>query len=130
MKPFFARHDDVEKIYCIFLDSKNKIIAIEEMSAGTITTAAVYPREVIKKVLEFKAVAVILSHNHPSGDTTPSPTDFTITSMLHIALSSINVVLHDHLIVGDKFYSFAEHGWFGKEKQRYNEFISSSRFAC
>ena len=130
MKPFFAKHDDVEKMYCIFLDAKNKIIAIEEMFSGSITTSPVYPREIIKKVLELKAVSVILGHNHPSGDTTPSPSDFAITSMLYIALSSISVTLHDHLIVGDKFYSFAEQGWLAKAKQRYNDFISSNNYSC
>lgn len=130
MKPFFAKHDDVEKMYCIFLDAKNKIIAIEKMFSGSIRSSAVYPREVVKKILKHKAVAVILSHNHPSGDTTPSPTDVMITSMLYIALSSIDVTLHDHLIVGDKFYSFAEQGWLAKAKQRYNDFISSNKYSC
>lgn len=62
-----------------------------------------------------------------SGDTTPPPTDFRITTMLQMALSSIDVVLHDHLIVGDDFYSFAEQGWLGKEKQRFNDFLSPSK---
>ena len=79
MKPIFARHDDVEKMYCIFLDAKNKIIAIEKMFSGSIRSSAVYPREIVKKVLELKACAIILTHNHPSGDTTPSSTDFAIT---------------------------------------------------
>ena len=66
MKPIFARHDDVEKMYCIFLDAKNKIIAIEKMFSGSIRSSAVYPREIVKKVLELKACAIILTHNHPS----------------------------------------------------------------
>jgi DNA repair protein RadC len=125
MKPIFARHNDVEKMYCIFLDAKNKIIAIEKMFSGSISSSAVYPREIVKKVLEQKACAVILTHNHPSGDTAPSSADFAITTMVYIALSSIDVALHDHLIIGENYYSFADQGWLAKEKQRYSAFISS-----
>ncbi|MBT6690426.1 DNA repair protein RadC [archaeon] len=127
MKPFFARHEDVEKMYCIFLDAKNKIIAIEKMFSGSIRSSAVYPREIVKLVLEKKAAAVILTHNHPSGCETPSSEDFMITARITIALSSIEVALHDHLIIGENFYSFADQGWLAKAKQRYDEFISSSK---
>ncbi|MCD4742617.1 MAG: DNA repair protein RadC [Desulfobacteraceae bacterium] len=126
MKPFFARHDDIEKMYCIFLDAKNKIIKIEKLFSGSITTSAVYPREIVKKVLELKATAIILSHNHPSGDITPSSSDFMITAQINAALSSIDVALHDHLIIGKDFYSFAEHGFLEKTKQKYQKFISDS----
>ncbi|MDM8536025.1 JAB domain-containing protein [Desulfobacterales bacterium HSG17] len=127
MKPFFAKHDDIEKVYCIFLDAKNKIIAIEKIFSGTITTASVYPREIVKKVLELKAAAIILSHNHPSGCETPSSTDFMITAIVGVALSSIDVALHDHLIIGENHYSFAEQGWLVKVKQKYDDFISSTK---
>ena len=126
MKPIFARHDDVEKMYCIFMDAKNKIIAIEEMFSGTITTSAVYPREIVKRVLELKATAIILSHNHPSGDVTPSSSDFSITARIQTALVSIEVSLHDHIIIGKDFYSFAEHGILEKTNQKYQDFISAS----
>jgi len=126
MKPFFARHDDIEKMYCIFLDAKNKIIKIEKLFSGTITTAAVYPREIVKRILELKSTAIILSHNHPSGDITPSSSDFMITAQIHAAVASINVALHDHIVIGKDFYSFAEHGWLENTKQKYQDFISAS----
>ncbi|MBT6340287.1 MAG: DNA repair protein RadC [Desulfobacula sp.] len=127
MKPFFARQDDIEKIYCIFLDANNKVIGIENMFSGSITTAAVYTREIVKRVLELKATAIILTHNHPSGSTTPSSEDLMITAKIGVALSSIDVVLHDHLIIGENYHSFAEQGWLAKAKQKYNEFMSSNK---
>ncbi len=126
MKPFYAGQDDIEKMYCIFMDAKNKIIKIEKLFSGTISSAAVYPREIVKKVLELKATAIIISHNHPSGDITPSSSDFMITAQIHAALASINVALHDHLIIAKDFYSFAEHGFLEKTKQEYQDFISAS----
>jgi len=129
MKPIFARHDDVEKMFCIFMDSKNKIIKIEKLFSGTIATAAVYPREIVKRVIELKATAIILTHNHPSGSTTPSTEDFMITAQIHAALTSINVALHDHLIIGKDFYSLAENGFLEKTKQKYQDFISASAIA-
>jgi DNA repair protein RadC len=127
MKPIFARHDDVEKMYGIFLDAKNKIIAIEELFSGTITTSAVYPREIVKRVLALKATAIILAHNHPSGSVTPSSSDFMITTAINVALSGIHVALHDHLIIGDTYYSFAEQEWLAKAQQKYLDFITSSQ---
>jgi len=127
MKPIFARHDDVEKMYGIFLDAKNKIIAIEELFSGSISTSAVYPREIVKRVLGLKATAIILSHNHPSGSTVPSSEDLLITATIGAALSSINVVLHDHLIIGDGYHSLSEQGWLDKATQKYKEFISSNK---
>ncbi len=126
MKPIFAQHDDVEKMYCIFLDTKNKIIAIEKIASGSIRSATIYPREIIKMVLGKKASAVILAHNHPSGDVSPSFEDFNITAKIHIALTSIEVVLHDHLIIGDSYYSLE--GWIGKVKNKYKEFIKSTKY--
>jgi DNA repair protein RadC len=126
MKPFYAGQDDIEKMYCIFMDAKNKIIKIEKLFSGTISASAVYPREIVKKVLELKATAIILSHNHPSGDITPSSSDFAITARIQTALTSIDVSLHDHLIVGEDFFSFAEQGFLESTKQKYQEFISAS----
>jgi len=129
LKPFYVTQDDIEKMYCIFMDAKNKILKIEKLFSGTIATAAVYPREIVKRVLELKATAIILSHNHPSGDITPSSSDFAITARVQAALSSIDVALHDHLIIGKDFYSFAEHGFLEKTKQKYQDFISASVIA-
>jgi DNA repair protein RadC len=126
MKPFYASQDDVEKMYCIFMDAKNKIIKIEKLFSGTISTSAVYPREIVKRVLELKATAIIISHNHPSTDITPSSSDFIITARIQTALTSIDVSLHDHLIIGKDFYSFAEQGFLEQTKQKYHDFISAS----
>ncbi len=127
MKPIFIQQPDVEKMYCIFLDTKNKIIAIEELSSGSISSSPVYPRELLKTVLEKRATSVILVHNHPSGDINPSFEDFKITAKVNVALTSIDVQLHDHLIIGDRYYSFAEQGWLEKAKSKYDEFIASSK---
>jgi len=78
-------------------------------------------------VLQKKAAAIILTHNHPSGATTPSTEDFMITARLCVVLSNIDVVLHDHIIIGDSYYSFSEQGWLVKARQKYEEFISSSK---
>ncbi len=129
MKPFYASQDDIEKMYCIFMDAKNKILKIEKLFSGTIATAAVYPREIVKRVIQLKATAIILSHNHPSGDITPSSSDFAITAKIQAALASIEVALHDHLIIGKDFYSFAEHGFLETTKQKYQDFISASSIA-
>jgi DNA repair protein RadC len=126
MKPFYASQDDVEKMYCIFMDAKNKIIKIEKLFSGTISTSAVYPREIVKRVLELKATAIIISHNHPSTDITPSSSDFIITARIQAALTSIDVSLHDHLIIGKDFFSFAEQGFLKSTQQKYQEFISAS----
>ena len=72
MHPLFALNDDVEKIYFIFLDAQNRILAIEKIFSGTITVAAIYTREIVKHLIRLKASACILAHNHPSGDHTPS----------------------------------------------------------
>jgi len=129
MKPFYVSQDDVEKMYCIFMDAKNKVLKIEKLFSGTIATSAVYPREIVKRVIKLKATAIILSHNHPSGDTTPSSSDFAITARIQAALTSIDVALHDHLIIGKGFYSFAEHGFIEHTKQKYQDFISYSGIA-
>jgi DNA repair protein RadC len=123
MKPLFAEADDVETMYCIFLNSKNKILAIEKMFTGTITSANVYPRELVKKILSRKASAVIMVHNHPSGDTEPSVEDKHITSKMLLALYVIDTILHDHIIVGDSYYSFADDGWIAKENKKLQNLI-------
>jgi len=128
MKPIFTRHDDVERMYGIFLDAKNKVICIEKMFSGSLLCSAAYPREIIKWVLKKKAAAIILTHNHPSGSIEPSIDDRRITAKICVALSSIGVPLHDHLIIGDSYYSFAEQGWIEKAKQKYDEFISTSKY--
>ena len=111
MKPLFANQDDVELFYCIFLNAKNKVLAVEKMFSGSITSSSVYPREIIKRVLALKATCVVLVHNHPSGDTDPSTEDFAITTKISIALDSIGVAVHDHVIVGEGYHSMESSGW-------------------
>jgi DNA repair protein RadC len=121
MKPIFAEKDDVESMYCIFLNTKNRVLAIEKMFEGTINHSMVYPREIIKLVLLLKATAVIMTHNHPTGDPEPSSEDKKVTMNMGIALLSINAKLHDHIIVGDSYYSMADSGIIEKVKNRMRE---------
>ena len=93
------------------LDNQNRVIDSVELFTGTINAASVYPREVVKLVLDNNAAAVIFSHNHPSGIVEPSQADKQITRKLTDALSLIDVRVLDHIIVGSEgAYSFAEHG--------------------
>ncbi|HRH78381.1 MAG TPA: DNA repair protein RadC [Cellvibrionaceae bacterium] len=95
-----------------FLDNQNRLIACEDLFRGTIDGASVYPREVVKAVLQYNAAAVILAHNHPSGVVEPSKADHSITQCLRDALKLIEVKVLDHIIVGSKdTYSFAEKGY-------------------
>ncbi len=94
----------------LFLDNRHRIIRYRPMFFGTIDGANVYVREVVKAALEDNSAAVILAHNHPSGDSTPSPSDQRITQRLKDALALIDVRVLDHIVVGADTYSFAEHG--------------------
>ncbi|HEN3674792.1 MULTISPECIES: RadC family protein [Enterobacteriaceae] len=100
-----------EEFMVLYLNQQNQLIAHEILFAGSISSTEVHPREVVKRALYFNAAAVILAHNHPSGDTTPSQADKTITQRLVQALQLIDIRVPDHLIVGGRqIYSFAEHG--------------------
>ncbi len=104
------RERNREVFMVIFLDSQNQIIKMEELFTGTLNTSAVYPRQVVEKILEYDAASVILVHNHPSGGITPSRSDRAVTKKLQTALSAIDVDILDHLIVGgNEFFSFADH---------------------
>lgn len=124
LKPIMAKHDDIEVLYGIFMDSKNRILIIEELSRGSLNASAVYPREVIKKVLEHRAAALIMAHNHPSGDPNPSREDYDITVRVGFALSAIGVALHDHTIIGNTHFSMADSGWMKKAQDRFHELVS------
>ena len=89
-----------EEFHVLILDKKNYIIADEMMGSGTVDNAPVYPREVIKHALELSASALILVHNHPSGDPTPSKADIDMTNKLYALAGQFNIVIHDHLIIG------------------------------
>ncbi len=123
MKPIFAEKDDIESLYCIFMNAKNKVIVIEKLFEGTINHSVIYPREIIKQVIKFKATSIILVHNHPSGDTEPSDIDKKITTALAIPLSSMDVTLHDHIIIGDGYYSMKEAGDIQEIKTRMRELL-------
>ncbi|ANS84146.1 UPF0758 protein [Vibrio scophthalmi] len=101
-----------EGFYILFLDSQNRVIRGELMFEGTIDSASVYPREVVKRTLEHNAAALILAHNHPSGVAEPSQSDRRITRRLSDALALVEVRVLDHFVVGDgEVVSFAERGW-------------------
>jgi len=93
----------------IYLNGRNEIIEMEELFQGTLTSSVVYPREVVKKVLAKNAAALILVHNHPSGNNNPSNEDINITKKLINAAKTIDVQVHDHIIIaGNDYYSFAD----------------------
>ncbi|WP_099824915.1 RadC family protein [Oceaniglobus indicus] len=93
-------HRETEQFRILFLDRKNVLIADEEQGKGTVDHVPVYPREVVKRALSLNASAIILVHNHPSGDPTPSDSDITMTTQIDDACRALGIVLHDHLIVG------------------------------
>lgn len=96
---------------CLFLDQRHRVIAFDELFHGTIDSASVHPREVVKQALARNAAAVILAHNHPSGVAEPSPADHHITQRLKAALALVDIRLLDHFIVGDgRAVSLAERG--------------------
>lgn len=96
----------------LFLDNQHRLIAFEELFEGTIDSASVYPREIIKRALALNAAAIILSHNHPSGVAEPSLADRQITERIRDAAKLMELRLLDHLVVGDgEPVSFAERGW-------------------
>jgi DNA repair protein RadC len=93
-------HGKVEEFHILFLDRKNVLIKDERQQRGTVDHTPVYPREVVKRALELGASALILVHNHPSGDPTPSKADIAVTQDIKKVAAPLGVVLHDHLIIG------------------------------
>ncbi|HIN26855.1 MAG TPA: DNA repair protein RadC [Candidatus Marinimicrobia bacterium] len=105
------RDKNREVFMVIYLNGRNQIIKMEEVFEGTLSKSAVYPREVVKRALDNEAAALVFVHNHPSGNPNPSKEDLTITNKLKEASQSIDVVVHDHLIIaGNEVYSFTDHG--------------------
>lgn len=100
-----------EQFRVLFLDKKNRLIKDEILGKGTVDRAPVYPREVLKRALELHATAIILAHNHPSGDPTPSRSDIDMTSQIVTAAKAVEIAVHDHIIVGrDNTVSFKQLG--------------------
>lgn len=93
-------HRETEQFRVLYLDQKNILIADEEQAKGTVNHVPVYPREVAKRALELNASAIILVHNHPSGDPTPSQSDIDMTDQVLAACDALGLTLHDHLIIG------------------------------
>jgi DNA repair protein RadC len=93
-------HEAREQFRVLFLDKKNQLIADEVMNEGTVDHAPVYPREVVRRALELSSSAVILVHNHPSGDPTPSAADVDMTRQVVEASRPLRIAVHDHLVVG------------------------------
>ncbi|SJM92976.1 RadC family protein [Crenothrix polyspora] len=105
------RSYNYEVFACLFLDNQNRVIQLEELFRGTLNSANVYPREVVKQALHHNAAAVIFAHNHPSGINEPSQADKYITEKLQQALALLDIRVLDHFIIGDgQPYSFAENG--------------------
>jgi len=101
----------VEQFRVLFLDSKNRLIADEAQARGTVNHTPVYPREVVRRALEVQATALILVHNHPSGDPSPSRADIEMTQEIKAAAGTLGIVVHDHLIVGNgRHLSFRREG--------------------
>ncbi|TYL47816.1 RadC family protein [Marinomonas sp. IMCC 4694] len=108
---FKIAYKESEVFAVLFLDSQHRLISFREMFQGTIDSAAVYPREIVKAAIEVNAAAVILAHNHPSGVTEPSQADISITDKIKKSLELIDVRTLDHIIVGESAVSMAERGY-------------------
>ncbi|MEM6480259.1 MAG: DNA repair protein RadC [Pseudomonadota bacterium] len=93
-------HRETEQFRIFFLDTKNTLLADEKQARGTVNHVPVYPREVMKRALELNATALILVHNHPSGDPTPSEADLIMTRKIQQAAEALEITLHDHVIIG------------------------------
>jgi DNA repair protein RadC len=105
----------------VFLDSKNRVIATETISEGTLTASSVYPREVILAALNHHAAALIFAHNHPSGDPKPSAEDISITRQLVFAGRVMGITVHEHIVIGDnRYFSFADQGHIARMNREFD----------
>lgn len=105
----FFETADREHFIAVCLNSKNKILCINTVSIGSLNASVVHPREVFKSAILSNAAAIIVAHNHPSGDPTPSKEDRSITGTLASAGKILGIPVLDHIIIGDNYYSFKEH---------------------
>jgi len=101
---------DQEHFAVVYLDGQNKIITTEVVASGTINMASIYPRILLKRILELFAVSVLISHTHPSGSTTPSSSDRALTKKLQAGLALFDISVTDHLVIGDGHFSFSDAG--------------------
>jgi DNA repair protein RadC len=93
-------HEPIEQFRVLFLDRKNILIKDEVQQRGTVDHTPLYPREIVKRALELQASAIIMVHNHPSGDPTPSRADIDMTKQVTQALAAVGITIHDHVIIG------------------------------
>ena len=109
---FLARKKDREAMAVAFLSGRNQVIKTEILFNGTLTSSAIYPRVIIKRIIELDAAAIIIAHNHPSGNDEPSADDRVITKKIKEACQTIDVQLHDHIIIipGGGYSSFSDRG--------------------
>ena len=109
IRAFFSDASKKEKFVVIFLNGQHQVLTTEVLFAGSLTSSAVFPREVITRIIDLGAAAVVLGHNHPSGLTTPSNSDRAVTKKLQTALNAIDTEILDHIIIGgSEHYSFAD----------------------
>jgi len=108
-RTFFSDASKKERFVVCFLNGQHQVLSTEVLFEGSLTTSAVYPREVITRVIELGSAAIVIAHNHPSGLKTPSSSDRAVTNKLQAALAAIDVDLLDHIIIaGSDHYSFAD----------------------
>ena len=113
-----VRADSVERVWVLCLDRKNKLIRAEAVTSGTATGSLVHSREIFRPAIRHGAAAVILAHNHPSGDPTPSSADLRVTKKINRAAECLEIAFHDHVIIGEPendpkglgFFSFSDAG--------------------
>ena len=111
-----------EYFIVLYLDAKNSIISNEVLFKGTLTASSVYPREVVRGALDQKAASLIFAHNHPSGDPEPSPEDIVVTRQLLFALRTVDITVHDHIVIGkNMYYSFADKGHIRRINMEYDK---------
>jgi DNA repair protein RadC len=106
----FLKHETKEYFFAVHLDGKNRILCIDQISVGSLNQSIVHPRETFKSALLSSAAAILLIHNHPSGDPTPSREDIEITRRLKEAGELLGIRVLDHLVIGDNYVSFVERG--------------------
>lgn len=104
-------YEKIEKFYVLYLSNSNELIACEEKSSGTLDKSAVYPREIYRDVIKYNAKAIILAHNHPSGNINPSKSDMDITKEIAEGLKNFDALLLEHIIITENsYFSFLEEG--------------------
>jgi len=106
-----VEYEEKENIVVLYLDTKNRVIKHEIVSVGTLNASLIHPREVFKTAIKDNTCAIIMAHNHPSGDPTPSKDDYEITKSIHSAGELLDIPVIDHVVIGkDNYYSFKERG--------------------